>query len=61
MLSKKINFKEENLNSEIYNIIKSPYVRGCNLWKQLPIYIHIARTIKEFDSMLTDDVLESLV
>ena len=30
--SKKINFKEERLISEIY--IKSPYVRGCNRWKR---------------------------
>ena len=57
--SKKINFKVEKLNSEVY--IKSPYVRGCNLWKKLPVYIQMAKTKKEFDSMLTNDVLEKLL
>ena len=56
---RKINFKEEKLNSEIY--IKSPYVRGCKLWKRLPLHIQVDKTKKEFDSMLTDDVLETLV
>ena len=39
--SKKINFKEERLISEIY--IKSPYVRGCTLWKRLPYIIQAAK------------------
>ena len=56
--SKKINFKEERLNSEVY--INNPYVRGCNLWKKLPFHVQAAKTKKEFEIMLTDDILESL-
>ena len=46
--SKLINFKEDKLNYEVH--VKSPYVRGCYLWKKLPSCIQYAKTKKEFDS-----------
>ena len=57
--SQNIKFKEDKLNSEIY--VKSPYVRGCNLWKQLPSLIQKANTKMEFNRMLTEDILEKLL
>ena len=56
--SKLINFKEDKLNYDVY--VKSPYVRGCYLWKKLPSCTQYAKTKKEFDSMLTDEILGSL-
>ena len=56
--SSNVNFKEHKLNSEIY--VKSPYVRGCSLWKQLPTHIQNANSITEFNRSLTDDLLEIL-
>ena len=44
--------------SDIY--VKSPYIRGNTLWKQLPSNIQQAKTKSEFKSMLTDDVLENV-
>ena len=39
--SNKLNFLEEKLNLETY--IKSPFVRGCSLWKQLSSEIQRGR------------------
>ena len=44
--SSNVTFKEGKLNSEIY--IKSPYTRGCLLWKQLPSHIQNVSTLVEF-------------
>ena len=57
--SQNINFKEEKLNSEIY--IRSPYVRGCKLWKQLSSNIQRCEPKFEFDRLLTEDLIQSLV
>ena len=57
--STKINFKEIKLNSDIY--VKSPYVRGCYLWKQLPLNVQTAKSLKEFDRILSDDLLKSII
>ena len=57
--SKNMNFKEDKLNSKV--CVKSPYVRGCNLWKQLPLAIQVARTKKELDQLLTNDLPGSLI
>ena len=46
-----VRFKEYKLNSEIY--VKSPYARGCKLWKQLPSCIQNANTLLEFKHLLT--------
>ena len=54
-----VNFKERKSNSEIYD--KSPYVGGCTLWKRLPALIQNAKTKNEFDKLLTDDVINTLV
>ena len=48
----------DKLHSDIY--VKSPYIRGNTLWKQLPSNIQQAKTKSEFKSMLTDDVLENV-
>ena len=53
-----VRFKEYKLKSEIY--IKSPYVRGCNLWKQLPSNIQNAETLLQFKHLLTDELMVSL-
>ena len=53
-----VRFKEYKLNSEIY--VKCPYVRGCNLWKQLPAYIQTTNTMLEFKKVLTDDLMKTL-
>ena len=53
-----VRFKEHKLNSELY--IKSPYVRGCNLWKKLPVCVQKAKTKKEFDKLLTCDLIDTL-
>ena len=57
--SNSVNFIEQKLNSEIY--IKSPFVRGCNLWKQLSPVVQKANTKTEFNRMLTDDLLNKLM
>ena len=54
-----VNFKEDKLNYDVY--IKSPYVRGCFLWKQLSSEIQKANTKKELDHLSTDELLEKLV
>ena len=51
-------FMYDKLYSDIY--VKSPYIRGNTLWKQLPSNIQQAKTKSEFKSMLTDDVLENV-
>ena len=51
-------FKIFKLNSEIY--VKSPYVRVCSLWKQLPAHIQNVNSIIEFNKYLTDDLLKTL-
>ena len=51
-------FMYDKLHSDIY--LKSPYIRGNTLWKQLPSNIQQAKTKSEFKSMLTDDVLENV-
>ena len=51
--SSKTVFMYDNLHSDIY--VKSPYIRGNTLWKQLPSNIQQAKTKSEFKSMLTDD------
>ena len=56
--SSNVNFKEYKLNNEIY--IKSPYVRGCNLWKQLPCKLQHAETLLLFKQMLTDELVLTL-
>ena len=56
--NKNIVFMYDKLYSDIY--VKSPYIRGNTLWKQLPSNIQQAKTKSEFKSMLTDDVLENV-
>ena len=56
--SQNVNFKEEKLHSEIY--VKSPYVRGSVLWKQLPSRIQKAKNKEEFNQLLTNDLLGNL-
>ena len=56
--SSNVNFKEYKLINEIY--IKSPYVRGCNLWKQLPSNTQHAETLSLFKQMLTDELVLTL-
>ena len=56
--SSKTVFMYDKLYSDIY--VKSPYIRGNTLWKQLPSNIQQAKTKSEFKSMLTDDVLENV-
>ena len=48
----------EQLNSEIY--VKSPYVRGYNLWKQLPPQVQKPKTIMEFNQLLLEDLMSSI-
>ena len=50
-----LTFKEGKLNSEIY--IKSPYTRGCLLWKQLPSHIQNVSTLVEFKHLLTRELI----
>ena len=57
--SQNVNFKEERLNSEIY--VKSHYVTGSLLWKHLPSVIQKANNKEEFNRLLTDDFLETLL
>ena len=57
--SNSINFIEQKLDSESY--IKSPFVRGCNIWKQLSPVVQKANTKTEFNRMLTDDLLNKLM
>ena len=57
--SSHININEERLHSEIY--VKNPYVRGCNIWKQLPAHIQKARTKIEFNQLLTEDLLNTVL
>ena len=54
-----LNFKEERLHSEIY--VKHPYVRGINFWKQLPSHIQKAKSKIEFNQMLTEELLDTLL
>ena len=56
--SSNVRFKEHKLNSEIY--IKSPYVRGCNLWKQLSCKIQNAETLSLFKLALTNEIILKL-
>ena len=56
--SSHVRFKAHKLNSEIY--IRSPYVRGCSLWKQLPCNIRHAESLSHFKRLLTDDVVVKL-
>ena len=56
--SSKAVFMYDKLYSDIY--VKSPYIRGNTLWKQLPSNTQQAKTKSEFKSMLTDDVLENV-
>ena len=56
--SSNVNFKEYQLINEIY--IKSPYGRGCNLWKQLPRNTQHAETLSLFKQMLTDELVLTL-
>ena len=53
-----IRFKEYKLNNEICTL--SPYVRGCNLWKQLSSTMQNAETLLQFKVMLTHKVVISL-
>ena len=57
--SQNVKFKEEKLNSEVY--VKSPFVRGSALWKQLPSTIQKAENKEEFNRLLTDNYLETLL
>ena len=50
--SSKTVFMYDNLYSDIY--VKSSYIRGNTLWKQLPSNIQQAKTKLEFKSMLTE-------
>ena len=56
--SSNVDFKEYKLNNEIY--IKSPYVQGYNLWKQLPCNIQHAETLLLFEQMLRDELVLTL-
>ena len=56
--SSNVRFKEHKLNSEIY--IKSLYVRGCNLWKQLSCKIQNAETLSLFKLALTNEIILKL-
>ena len=51
-------FKYEKLCSDIY--VRSPYIRGNILWKQLPPNIQQVSTKLEFKRMLNDDVLKKI-
>ena len=53
-----VNFKEYKLNNDIY--AKSPHVRGCSLWKQLPATTQNANSLTEFNQLLTNDLIKSL-
>ena len=53
-----VTFKEGKLNSEIY--IKSPYTRGCLLWKPLPSHIQNVSTLVEFKHLLTRGLICNL-
>ena len=52
-------FKEEKLNSEM--LVKSPYVRGSVLWKQIPSEIQKANNKDEFSRLITDNILETIL
>ena len=56
--SSNVRFKETKLNNEVY--IKSPYVQGCNLWKQLPYDIQNAESMVLFKQLLTDEIILNL-
>ena len=53
-----IRFKEDKSNYEVCT--KSPYVRGCTLWNKLPAHIQSVITRKEFDILLTPEILAGL-
>ena len=53
-----IRFKEDISNYEVYT--KSPYVRGCTLWNKWPAHIQPVSTRKEFDILLTPEILAGL-
>ena len=53
-----IRFKEDKSNYEVCT--KSPYVRGCTLWNKLPAHIQSVITRKEFDILLTPEILSGL-
>ena len=55
---KYIHFEEKRGYSEIYG--KSPFIRGNILWKQLDSTIQHAKYMKEFDKLLTNDVIQVL-
>ena len=57
--SQNVKFKEEKLNSEVY--VKSPFARESALWKQLPSTIQKAENKEEFNRLLTDTFLETLL
>ena len=47
--------------ADSHHLIKGPFVRGCHLWKQLPSEIQRVDTKEEFNRLLTESHLSSLL
>ena len=53
-----IKFVDAKSNYDLYG--KSPFVRGCNLWKKLPVHMQTIGSKKDFNVLLTPEVLRCL-
>ena len=56
--SSDVKFEEVISNYDVH--AKSPYLRGCKIWRQLPSYLQNAATKKDFTALLTHDVTAGL-